>query len=547
MTTARHKSFFVLPMLVLAVIGCSSPSARAELLIRDGDRVVFYGDSITEFHNYTRPFQDYVYARYPERKIRFFNAGWSGDKTGGALNRLERDVLWLKPTVVTICFGMNDGLYTALTDFILNTYRTNLDGIVKALTDKGVRVIVFSPPPVDYDRQGSRPLREAKYNENLEALGNAGREVAQKYGATYIDIIHPLLAAQAALKAKNAGYTMIPDSIHPDEKGGVAMAGAMLLGMGAEPMPPLADISASQLTGTDKNQITLTAPVNIPLWLNDDSVQAAKAVGFLDVAAQKLRVRGLAPGTYEVRINGNTAGTWNNADLEAGVLVPGGYSARARRLYDVTNWKEGNYYNAWRVLRIGAEQGPAIESAVAALMKADDGFQSAIESLSTPASGLVLTVQSTGLPPDVGPNLALGKPYDVSDPNLHNYGIGGLTDGSWSIEQPHTFATNEADVFPKTATIDLGRVQTVSHVLLGVPPFGATKTVKVAISRDGQNFTEVGSYVFSQNREEKHLYTFAPAPARYVRLIYSDHYDQFIGYLPTFTFTTEAEVYGPAQ
>ncbi|RYG57188.1 GDSL family lipase, partial [bacterium] len=71
----------------LALSLLPSSAAQADFLLKPNDRVVFFGDSITEERHYTRPFQDYVYSRYPERHIRFFNAGWSGDQLGGALNR----------------------------------------------------------------------------------------------------------------------------------------------------------------------------------------------------------------------------------------------------------------------------------------------------------------------------------------------------------------------------------------------------------------------------------------------------------------------------
>ena len=523
-------------------------SARADFLLQPNDRVVFYGDSITEFHNYTRPFQDYVYARYPERHIRFFNAGWSGDKADGGLNRLSRDVLPLKPTIVTLCFGMNDGRYSRLDDQMLANYTAKMDGIVKALTDQKIRVILFSPPPVDYDRQpgwvAKNQLVDVQYNKTLEAFGVACQQLARKYGATYIDIIHPILNAWAAVKVKNPGSSMIPDAVHPDENGGIVMGGAMLVGMGAEPMPPLADVSATQLTGADKNQLALPRPVSVPLWMSETGAQGAQAVGFLKLAGQTLRVRDLKSGTYDVKINGKSLGMWSDKELGAGVVVPGTYSEQAHKLWDVTNWKEGNNFNWWRNLQLGAAQGPAVDGAVAALKRADDSYQQAIDSLNAPVEGVTLEVISTGLPADAGPNLALGKPYTASDPNVYNYGTGGLTDGSWSGQEPHTFATGETDQFPKTATIDLGAVTPVKYVWLGVPNFGSTKTVEVSISSDGQNFTKVGSYVFNQNKEERHLYSFAQTPARYVRLTYPDHYPNEAGYHVQFAFTSEVEVFG---
>src|SRR6266702_2011539 len=84
-----------------------------QVALRDGDRVVFYGDSITAQRLYTVYVQTAVRARYPEWNIRFYNAGVGGDKVTGGIagpidERLTRDVIARGPTVVTIMLGMND-------------------------------------------------------------------------------------------------------------------------------------------------------------------------------------------------------------------------------------------------------------------------------------------------------------------------------------------------------------------------------------------------------------------------------------------------------
>ncbi len=151
------------------------------------------------------------------------------------------------------------------------------------------------------------------------------------------------------------------------------------------------------------------------------------------------------------------------------------------------------------------------------------------------------------LPANAGRNLALNKKYVCSAPNTHPGWAGGLVDGDWREVTGHTFATDGSPNFPKTVTIDLETPADIGLVLVGVPAFGSTKTIAVSLSTDGTNFTEVGSYVFSQKKSEKHLYSFPAASARYVRLTYLDHYDSQVGYAATFAFTTEVEVYAPGK
>src|SRR4051812_37631815 len=102
--------------LLLFLLAMACPSLQAADLggfqVHKGDRIVFYGDSITEQELYTKDVEAYLTQRYPDWHLTFFNAGWSGDNAGGGKERLNRDVLALKPTLVTVCFGMNDGTYS---------------------------------------------------------------------------------------------------------------------------------------------------------------------------------------------------------------------------------------------------------------------------------------------------------------------------------------------------------------------------------------------------------------------------------------------------
>ena len=147
-------------------------------------------------------------------------------------------------------------------------------------------------------------------------------------------------------------------------------------------------------------------------------------------------------------------------------------------------------------------------------------------------------------------NLALNKPYVSSDVNRSRTKWStttSLTDGSWDPVAGRTFATGTA-ALPKHVTIDLKDEQEIACVVLGVPSFGSTKTIEVSLSKNGKKFTKVGEYTFQQNQEEKHVLSFSPQEARYIRLNYPDQYDQKSGgFNINYMFTTEVEAYGPAK
>lgn len=141
-------------------------------------------------------------------------------------------------------------------------------------------------------------------------------------------------------------------------------------------------------------------------------------------------------------------------------------------------------------------------------------------------------------PQNAGANLALNKPFVCSNPHPLKPNSGGLTDGFWEGKDDQIFLTGDNPQFPKTATIDLENAAQVGHILLGIPVYSSTKTVVVSLSIDGNEFVDVGSFMFAKGNEDQHLFSFAPMLARYVRLTYPDHYGSYCT-----VATSEVEVY----
>ena len=68
-------------LLVVTLVWVVPVIAAETFPIRDGDKVVFWGDSITDNALYTRTIEKYVRGRYPSLKVDFVNLGWGGDNT----------------------------------------------------------------------------------------------------------------------------------------------------------------------------------------------------------------------------------------------------------------------------------------------------------------------------------------------------------------------------------------------------------------------------------------------------------------------------------
>ena len=68
--------------LILLAFAQLAP-AQQPFALKQNDRVVFFGDSITDQRLYTTFAETYVVTRFPKANISFVHSGWGGDRVSG--------------------------------------------------------------------------------------------------------------------------------------------------------------------------------------------------------------------------------------------------------------------------------------------------------------------------------------------------------------------------------------------------------------------------------------------------------------------------------
>ena len=224
---------FLLPLL-MAYLPCTSLQA-SEYALRDGDTVVFLGDSITAARTYGKIIENYTLLRFPDRKIRFINAGVGGDTAAGGLKRFESDVLSHRPTVVLVAYGVNDiGWGTKADDEHKKIYLDGIRGIVQACKKRDIRVYICSAAITAED-----PAKAEK--GFLQMMCDEGMELSRSLGGNAIDVQRAMRGIQKKIWASNAAVKdkakhdtlHTADGVHLNDLGQLAMAFAILKGLGA--------------------------------------------------------------------------------------------------------------------------------------------------------------------------------------------------------------------------------------------------------------------------------------------------------------------------
>lgn len=561
-----------------ALLAGEARAQKAEpFALHDGDRIVFYGDSITDQRLYTTYVENYVVTRFPKLKVQFIHSGWGGDSVrgggGGPIDvRLERDVLAYKPTVMTIMLGMNDAGYHAFDQPTFDAYAHGYEHILDTVRKRlpGIRLTLIGPSP--YDDVTQPPKFDGGYNGVLVHYGDYVKGLADKNGLGFTDFNAPMNAMLAKANAADPATAkqIIADRVHPGPAGHLVMAEQLLKAWNATSVVSAVEIDAAgqRVAKADNCRIEGLKAGDAIVWKQTDD--ALPFPGLLDgpttdlvlkssdftqaLDQETLSVTGLKPDArYVLKIDGLDVAEFDGQQLAAGInlaTLPTPMEKQAEAVAALTAQHNDMHFNRWRTIQVPLlhDATDKIKKALPPLLAALDDKEAKVvaqqHTAAIPVSHSFEIVPT--LPDPTGPNLAQGKSYDTSAPNKYGYGMGGLTDGSYEASGQHTFATDDAtDTFPKTATIDLGAATSVGAVRVGVPPFGSTKTVEVSVSADGTTFTPVGRYAFSQRHEERHLYKFPPVTARYVRLTYLDHYNVEADFGNYFMFTTEAEVFAP--
>jgi lysophospholipase L1-like esterase len=207
-------------------------------LLRKDDRLAIIGDSITEQRMYSRMIETYLTVALPELAITTRQYGWSGETAEGFKKRMVQDCLRFKPTIATLCYGMNDHRYNPFNEATAKWYRENYGAVAKGLKDAGARVVIGSPGPV-----GKMPgwVKTARgtvedLNLNLCAFRNIDIELANELEVRFADVFWPMYTnLWAAKKRYGAAYEVAgDDGVHPDWAGHVIMAYAFLKGLGCD-------------------------------------------------------------------------------------------------------------------------------------------------------------------------------------------------------------------------------------------------------------------------------------------------------------------------
>ena len=348
---------------------------------RKGTTVVFLGDSITHQALYTQYLETFFWTRYPDRDLTFHNAGVAGDSISDALARFEWDVAEHQPDYVTLLFGMNDGRYEDLNLATFEKFRVDLGQLLDRIEAIGAKPILLSPTMFDHavvtwraedvDWRFRGKMFSPNYNALMALMGGWAHEASRRRGHAFVNLWAPLNAITDRERRDDPRFTMIADAIHPQASGQVVMAFEILMQLGVERR--IANTVALTKRGTrwvggkgvgelkmseDGQCMTFVHLAKAIPWVIPQQ-HATRPLRWLlpsdgrhgyelthaghKLSADRLRVAGLDPGDYEVRIDGTLIGVWSHLALGSKIELQ-------------TNPKTPQYQQALQVAKLNRQR-----------------------------------------------------------------------------------------------------------------------------------------------------------------------------------------------
>jgi lysophospholipase L1-like esterase len=214
--------------------------------ILDGQLVAFLGDSVTqhlvavsdwmetqtdglppigasitvdrhEHRGWTTLLANQVHLAYPERRIRYLNAGIGGHSSRQMLARFETDILAHQPHWLFLSAGVVEVRRTYQPDRTrdrvpIDEYAAHLTAMTTTALESNIHMILLEPTPHAQPVTDGQPeVTLEQVNELTRQYATAMRGVAQKTGAGFVQLFETFLDIENRLAGDASLYA---DEVH---------------------------------------------------------------------------------------------------------------------------------------------------------------------------------------------------------------------------------------------------------------------------------------------------------------------------------------------
>jgi lysophospholipase L1-like esterase len=173
------RGMMLAPVLMLILASPVRPAeddvAKQTIELKKGDRILFFGDSLTAQGIGPKGYVTLVRAalkkKHPDLDLDVTSVATGGHRVPDLLKRVDKDVLSKKPTIAFIQIGVND----ANAGHTPEKFKAGLEELIARLQKGGAKVILCSLTSLGEKHDGTNRI-----DKKLDALADVARTVAKE-------------------------------------------------------------------------------------------------------------------------------------------------------------------------------------------------------------------------------------------------------------------------------------------------------------------------------------------------------------------------------
>jgi lysophospholipase L1-like esterase len=181
--------------LAASVDAADEDLARKQVELKQGDRIIFFGDSLTELagkeapkqyvtKGYVRIVRENLTATHPDKNLQVDWVATGGHTVPDLLQRVDKDVIAKKPTIVVIQIGCNDARRIPKERF-----KAGLEELIDRLQKAHIQVIQCTLTSVGEKHDGTN-----KDDPKLDEFAEVERAVAKAKNVPLNDLRQAFVA-----------------------------------------------------------------------------------------------------------------------------------------------------------------------------------------------------------------------------------------------------------------------------------------------------------------------------------------------------------------
>lgn len=260
----KHLSFKTFGIAIVCLFLLTSiqlVEAQNIAPFKDGERVVFVGNSITHGGKYPQIIQLFYQTRFPDMHLKYFNCGIGGNTAAHIASRLSWDVFPHNPTYMTCMTAMNDSWAYIfkdgqqpsqdMLDKCEKAYMASwADIVAQVKAQKVPEVVCFYSTPYDqYSQLDKVPITRLGKNDLLKHLGSRCMDIAKANDWGTVDFYHPFMDIMTEQHKTNPSFSFTSrDRVHPGWMGHTVMAYTFLKAQGMDAVVSSLEIDAKKAT-----------------------------------------------------------------------------------------------------------------------------------------------------------------------------------------------------------------------------------------------------------------------------------------------------------